>query len=134
MSQADASTALFASQDVNGDGFISIREFERFRRQAMTAMDANGDARVDRAEWTEFDPGFLRLAQENMTEMKLEDAKGAIFASLDTSADGYLSNDEMTAGLFRGFLDADGDDDGRLTKVEMDTLPLVAAFTAALMK
>ena len=134
MTAAEAQTILFKSQDTNSDGAVTPREFETFRRAAQAAMDADGDARVSAAEWAEFDPGFLSAADETGSRMALMDAKGEVFARYDTSADGYLSNEEMMAGLFRDFLEADENDDGRLDEAESAKTRIVKTFADSLMQ
>ena len=134
MSEAEAQAILFKSMDANGDAAVTPREFETFRRQAMTAMDADGDSRVSIQEWGSFDPGFLGIAEERGAQMQLMDAKDDVFQRYNVSGDAYLSNEEMMAGLFRDFLEADGDDDGRLTETESASLRLLKSFADALMQ
>ena len=134
MSAGEAQAILFKTQDVNGDGYISPREFEGFRRQAKAAMDSDGDGRVSREEWGEFDPGFLGVAEEAGRGMALMDAKDAVFARYDVSGDAYLSNEEMMAGLFRDFLEADADDDGRISPDEAKNVRIIMTFADSLMR
>lgn len=133
MSEADAHAILFKTQDTNGDERVSVRESEAFRRTAFLAMDTNSDGAIERAEWVAFDPGFLGIANERGAVMALDDAKGSVFDRYDGNGDGSLSDDEMAASILRDHLAADANDDG-LDMQEMPNLPILAAFTNALMK
>ena len=134
MTADEAQAILFRSQDANGDGAITPCEAEGFRRAAQAAMDADGDTRISGAEWAEFDPGFLNAADAAGRRMALMDAKGEVFARYDTTGDGYLSNEEMMAGLFRDFIEADADDDGRLSEAEAKSMRIIMTFADSLMR
>ena len=132
MSVEEAEAILFRTIDRNADGHATPNEFENFRTLAFEAMDVDNDARVTSDEWGAFDPGFLGIANETGQLMELADAKDESFARYDTSGDGYLSNDEMTANLFRDFIAADADEDGRLTIEEHRETALIRALSEAL--
>ncbi len=88
----------------------------------FTAMDANKDGRVDKAEYTRFQQGRFS---------KQADSIDAAFSAMDTNKDGRISKDEATlvpeiAKYFAG-LDTDGD--GYLSLKEMQQA-MVAAQTA----
>ena len=132
MTVEEAEAILFDSHDANGDDFVTPRELEEFRSLAFAASDADGDGRISAEEWKVFDPGFLNIAIERGLTMELADAKGETFARYDTSGDDHISDDELTAAIFRDYVAVDEDDDGRLSRAEFARVRLVSTLSASL--
>lgn len=90
----------------------------------FTAMDANKDGRVDKAEYTRFQQGRFS---------KQADSIDAAFSAMDTNKDGRISKEEATlvpeiAKYFAG-LDTDGD--GNLSLKEMQQAMVAAQIADA---
>ncbi|WP_164135904.1 EF-hand domain-containing protein [Stenotrophomonas maltophilia] len=88
----------------------------------FTAMDANKDGRVDKAEYTKFQQArFSRQAN----------SIDAAFTAMDTDKDGRISKEEATVvpEIAKYFAGLDTDGDGYLSLKEMQQA-MVAAQTA----
>nr|WP_255303519.1 EF-hand domain-containing protein [Stenotrophomonas maltophilia] len=88
----------------------------------FTAMDANNDGRVDKAEYAKFQ-------QERFS--KQADSIGAAFSAMDRNKDGRISKEEanVVPEIAKYFAGLDTDADGYLSLKEMQQA-MVAAQTA----
>ncbi|MEN5182419.1 EF-hand domain-containing protein [Stenotrophomonas geniculata] len=88
----------------------------------FTAMDANKDGRVDKAEYTKFQQGRFS---------KQADSIDAAFTAMDTNKDGRISKEEATVvpEIAKYFAGLDTDGDGYLSLKEMQQA-MVAAQTS----
>ena len=102
--------ALPQKADTDGDGRLSLAEFQASRVAALLARDSDGDGRVSAAEWA---AGGIR---QRPNAARRDPAKA--FARLDRSGDGYLDRGEIEGLLARRFAKSDADGDGFLTRQE----------------
>ncbi len=105
---------MFAAIDADGDGRITIEEFEAWRTTRVAGIDANQDGKLSVEE----------LAAHDMQQMqRMIDARAARRVEmLDTDGDGLLSVEEMAARPMPGrmFARIDADDDGAVTREEIE--------------
>jgi EF hand len=88
-------TQHLAILDTSGDGAVDAAEFEAFGDKVFTALDANGDGYVTRAE-----------AGAVLTDEQ--------FAAANTNGDDGLGKEEFEAATLADFAAADQDGDGVL--------------------
>lgn len=103
----------FAEFDANGDGGITVEDFELRRAERFAAFDTDGDGQVSRAEF------------EAEATARAAERAGAMFERLDADGDGMLSRDVLEArggaqvpARMLARLDADGD--GIVSEAEFD--------------
>ena len=94
--------------DANGDGRIERAEFDAPHRAAFTEADANGNGKLEQEEASTYMEVRKRLHRE------------AFFKHLDKDGDGALSEDELRKMSDRRWRRLDADGDGELT---VDDIP-----------
>jgi len=94
--------------DANGDGVISRAEYRNVQAVRWSEIDRNGDGYL-----TEDD--FPRIAHARVRTQLAE------ISYLDTNDDGRISLDEFLNGPPPVFQQADRNDDGALTRSEVET-------------
>ncbi|WP_159456705.1 EF-hand domain-containing protein [Roseivivax jejudonensis] len=103
----------FGRLDVDGDGEVSLEEFENPAAARFAAMDADGDGAVTAEEM---------VAYAEAQETRRREARAQrMLARLDADDSGSISLDEMENRPNRGalFERLDSDDSGGLTREEM---------------
>lgn len=95
----------FRTMDADGDGKVTRAEFTAYDQQRHTKLDTNGDGAI------------------SLSELSADDALGRDasdkFKKLDTDGDGKLSAAEQKAGCDAKFTSLDTDGDGALSQSEM---------------
>ncbi len=94
--------AFIAQHDERGEGRVSWKAFEAFRRQRFDATDENGDGVVDVEEYVQEFEDRSRQALEQSRSRQLEQAERR-FEALDTDRDGRVSRAEFDASGARQF-------------------------------
>lgn len=112
--------AVFASQDVNGDGAISARELEHFREFLFLSADFDSDGKVSAEEWKNWDPRHVGVSFAEAQIGFAFSAMASIFVTLDNDINGSLSESEMSTGLVRDFAAVDQNQDGLLNRDEFE--------------
>lgn len=87
-----ARQAWFEGFDRDGDGRISLAEYERYFSAGFDALDRNGDGRLDQDE--------LPTSRQRSPTRERNAHRRAVqraFARLDTDQNGWLSLSELTA-------------------------------------
>jgi len=107
-----ASTDRFVQLDTNRDHSGSPAEFDAYMKQAVfTRVDANGDGKVTKTEWQQFNPEVsdarfrktdlngdrLITRQEADAAFDREGSLKRLFAVIDTDGNGSLSRAEARA-------------------------------------
>lgn len=111
---ASASTLLLAVAvsaaprgDANGDGKVSLGEYQAARLARLTQADKNGDAQISLEEW---------LARPAAAKLKSDPS--AIFKRRDANGDGFIDASESEAMAKRRFDLVDSNHDGAITDEE----------------
>lgn len=125
--EAEASLATrFATIDTNSDGFVTQDEMKTHHEVKRAEMKAKWEAKKAEAG-TEGKP-----AREGKPRREKDPAKAAEWeakkaeksaerwAAMDSDGDGRLSLDEFTAEHITFFAKMDADNDGTITKAELD--------------
>ena len=107
---------IFATVDNAGAGQVHMGDIERFRRSVLAGMDSDGNGQVPYAEFSAWDPGVARVAEELGRSEAYTTASKIDFSIWDLDGDGNLNNREMRNAMARDFRRADLDDDGFLDK------------------
>lgn len=106
--------------DSNSDGVLFKSEFEQTRAQRLTAMDSNGDKRVDENEYVaEFKARIQNLSAEDQ-QRQIRQAH-VRFNVLDSSKNGDLTVAEYAESGVRIFSGWDINKDGSVSNI--DPLP-----------
>lgn len=95
--------------DANGDGRLSLAEFQAVQGQRMMRLDSDGDGRISAAEWSAMPRG---------AKAKPAADPARAFGRLDRNNDGALDRGEVDSTLARRFARLDADKDGQLTAAE----------------
>ncbi len=91
--QAQASRSEYLSWfDTDGDGRVSLAEYQDYLSQGFHAMDRNGDGVLSASEM----PAGVRLRTATTLESRRR-ALTRMFDRLDLDNDGYLDANELTA-------------------------------------
>ena len=91
--QAQASRSEYLSWfDTDGDGRVSLTEYQNYLSQGFHAMDRNGDGVLSAGEM----PAGVRLRTATTLESR-QRALTRMFDRLDVNNDGYLDAYELTA-------------------------------------
>ncbi len=85
-------SAYLRLMDGNGDGRISLREYQTWMRHGFDHMDRNGDGIIETAEMP---PGGRRRTA--LTLARYNRQLAATFHRQDTDHDGYLDARELAA-------------------------------------
>lgn len=93
--------------DTDGDGRLSLAEFQASRSAAILARDSDGDGRLSAAEWA------VRARNSTAKAQRRDPTKA--FARFDGNRDGFLDRGEIGGFLVRRFARADANGDGALT-------------------
>lgn len=102
----ETSDSKFREIDANGDGRISRAEYTAYDQQKFSKMDANGDGFVSLDEMAAYDGG------------QGEKAVSDWFKKIDADGDGKLSATEHAAGCDMMFARMDTDGDGFISASE----------------
>jgi class 3 adenylate cyclase len=97
---------LFQRLDPNGDGKVTMSEFQSWREGQFNAFDADKDGHLSQAELSAGRSPFARKLLQN-------------FSMVDSDQDQKLSRSEFQAGGRRRFLQMDANRDGNISGDEM---------------
>ena len=104
--------------DVNGDGRVSLSEYQVSRRDFVMRADTSHDGQVSRKEWEVY-------ARSVRKELELDGVTGAEkvgsgvwWRELDANADGVVTGAELDAMTARRFALYDADHDGFIQRAE----------------
>jgi Ca2+-binding EF-hand superfamily protein len=115
-----AAAAAAPRGDTDGDGKLSLREFQTQIVERQMRADKNGDGKISLDEW---------LARPATGKMK-EDPT-AVFKQRDTNGDGFIDAAETEAGAKGRFERLDANHDGVLSEEEWSARRNVAAKSNA---
>lgn len=115
----------FGALDLNGDGTITMVEFEETRAAKFTARDANGDGFLDASEMA----GASGERGQGAPDQNLDAGErvAKLMERADEDGDGQLSTTEVKGPFVQVFTKMDTDGNGFLSPVEMETAMLQRA-------
>jgi Ca2+-binding EF-hand superfamily protein len=115
-----AKAQFMSSYDADENGSVDAGEFEKVRLAAYARIDANGDGKVNEAEYVgEFE---ARLAPTPKTEWDAQIKQAHTrFGVLDTDKDATLTFAEYGASGKRIFGELDSNKDGRIDAADSAT-------------
>lgn len=93
--------------DTNGDGTISLAEYQAAARTRLLKLDTDGDGKLSLEEWLK--RPALKNAKRDPT---------AVFNHIDTNHDGFIDAAEMDTVSRKRFERLDTNSDGQLSKEE----------------
>lgn len=108
---------MVQQMDKDGDGAVSLKEFNAFHAERFAAMDTNKDGKVTGEELDGLHQG-MPGQMKSMHHMSIEQ----YFDAADANHDGALSREEAEKGmpiLFARFDENDANKDGKITKDEV---------------
>lgn len=108
---------MIQQMDKDGDGAVSLKEFNAFHAERFKEMDANKDGKVAADELGNQYPA-MHGQKSSMRHMSIEQH----FDAADTNHDGALSKEEAKEGmpiLYARFDENDANKDGKISKDEI---------------
>lgn len=111
--------------DSNGDGKVSLAEYQTSRREFIMRDDTNKDGKVSKAEWkTAVDRLATTLDTADGYVLTTNQANG--FAWIDADKDGSITAKEVDAWTAARFPKLDLNKDGSVTKSEAKMIQAAA--------
>jgi len=118
----DPGTRMLQRHDADGDGLISLQEFQAGSGQMFARLDADGDGRISAEELATAGPGAGRADREQRAgaggdgarreerAARMQQHRERRFADMDTDGDGEVSQSEFDDAHLARFnaLDANG--------------------------
>ncbi|MDD2702304.1 MAG: EF-hand domain-containing protein [Sideroxydans sp.] len=108
---------MVQQMDKDGDGTVSLKEFNAFHAERFKEMDANKDGKITADELGNPYPA-MHGQKGSMRHMSIEQH----FDAADTNHDGALSKEEAKEGmpiLYARFEENDANKDGKISKDEI---------------
>jgi Ca2+-binding EF-hand superfamily protein len=100
----DTGSWMLQRYDADGDGVISLQEFQAAGDAMFAQLDADGDGRISAEEFAAFERrharGFARMDADGdgyVTKAEFDDARMARFNALDVNGNGVIDADELPA-------------------------------------
>ena len=107
--------AIFDMVDKSQNGKIHLGDIEAYRDDVFVGMDENEDGKVSYAEFSQWDPGFLYVAEQVGRQDAYTTASKIVFSFWDKNGDGVISVREMRLAMIADMERADQNDDAVLT-------------------
>lgn len=112
--------------DLNGDGKVTLEEFQVTCQAVMMEADRDGDGLISRKEWMD----GMEALQERALDLGLRGWKrfgtGEGFARLDRDHNNLVTPEEVSAAMQWRFDLRDRNKDGVITRDEADRIDLFA--------
>ena len=106
--------------DANGDGKVTLSEFQSGRGDRMMAhLDANKDGKLSKDEFAAMRHGKGHEGKGHKGEGPGGKGAGGMWAKADANNDGVLSRGELDSLLAKRFARMDADNDGALSPTEL---------------
>ncbi len=105
--------------DANGDGKVTLVEFQTGRTNQMMRMDANKDGKVSREEFAGMVARRAERAADKGAQPKGKGDGSRMFDRVDANRDGFLDRSELGKMAAQGFARMDENGDGALTGAEL---------------
>lgn len=108
----------FDSSDLNGDGFITMEEFQSHYGDIFFSMDSDQNGSLGWDEFLNWGFGMQNVAVDTGRTQAYETARRIVFDTWDRSIDWKVSEAEQRRGVAADFVASDEDRDGRLSRDE----------------
>ena len=125
--------AIFDTVDRSQKGLVHMGDMEAYRDDVFISMDENDDGKVNYAEFSQWDPGFIYVAEQVGRKDAYVTASKIVFSFWDKNGDGEMTVREMRLAMIADLKRADQNDDAVLTKEEfISGFPIIVAMRAAI--
>lgn len=125
--------AIFDMVDKRQNGQVHLGDIEAYRDDVFVGMDENDDGMVNYSEFSQWDPGFLYVAEQVGRQDAYTPASKIVFSFWDKNGDGDISVREMRLAMIADMKRADQNDDAVLSKDEfISGFPIIVAMRAAI--
>lgn len=129
----ELSELVFDSIDASHRGYIDLGNMNEFGESVFAGMDYDDSGKVTYEEFSEWDPGFISVAEREGNPAAFTTATKIVYAFWDRNGDGEISHSEFRRALLDDFRRADLDDDIVLTKDEfINGFSMIVALRAAI--
>src|SRR5436190_3046982 len=122
LAQAQTDTSLKPA-DTNGDGKVSLAEYQASRRDFIMKADANHDNKITKAEWD----AYAKAARSNYELDGVAGAErfgqGAWWQAIDANHDGVATAGEVDTMVSARFNIFDTDHSGLIEQAEAESVP-----------